>query len=103
MRIAREEIFGPVAALIPFDTVDEAVRIANDSVFGLAASLWTRDLTTALSLSRAVQAGVVWVNCFGEGDMTMPWGGYKQSGNGRESNVDALLEYTQTKSIRIKL
>lgn len=103
MPVAREEIFGPVAAIMAFDSAEEALAIANDSPFGLAASIWTRDISRALQMARAVQAGVVWVNCFNEGDMTMPWGGYKQSGNARESNIDALLEYTQVKSIRIRL
>ena len=103
MRIAREEIFGPVASVIPFDHVSEAVSIANDTIYGLAASVWTRDLSTAHQLVRDIDAGVVWVNCFDEGDMTQPFGGYKQSGNARDKCVESLLSYTQSKSAWIRL
>lgn len=103
MRIAREEIFGPVAAVIPFDGIEDAIRIANDTVYGLAAGIWTRDLNRAHRLIREIQAGVVWVNCFDEGDMTQPFGGYKQSGNARDKCIESLLSYTQTKSAWIRL
>jgi gamma-glutamyl-gamma-aminobutyraldehyde dehydrogenase len=103
MRIAQEEIFGPVAAVIPFDGIDEAIRIANDTIYGLAAGIWTRDLNRAHRLIREVEAGVVWVNCFDEGDMTQPFGGYKQSGNARDKCLDSLQSYTQTKSAWIRL
>jgi len=103
MRIAQEEIFGPVAAVLPFDGLDEAVRIANDSIYGLAAGVWTRDLTTAHRLIREIEAGVIWVNCFDEGDMTQPFGGYKQSGNSRDKCMESLLSYTQMKSAWIRL
>lgn len=103
MRIAREEIFGPVASVIPFDDVNEAIAIANDTIYGLAASVWTRDLSTAHQLVRDIDAGVVWVNCFDEGDMTQPFGGYKQSGNARDKCVESLLSYTQSKSAWIRL
>nr|WP_315192340.1 aldehyde dehydrogenase family protein [uncultured Albidiferax sp.] len=98
MAIAQEEIFGPVATLIPFDTEAEAIALANDSVYGLAAAVWTRDLHQAHRMVGALEAGVVWVNCFGDGDMTQPFGGYKQSGNSRDKHVDSLLSYMQTKS-----
>jgi gamma-glutamyl-gamma-aminobutyraldehyde dehydrogenase len=103
MRIAREEIFGPVASMIPFDGIDEAIAIANDTVYGLAAGVWTRDLDRAMRLVKGIEAGVVWVNCFDEGDMTQPFGGYKQSGNARDKCFESLLEYTQMKSAWIKL
>ena len=103
MKIAREEIFGPVAAVIPFDGLDEAIAIANDSQYGLAAGIWTRDLDKAHRLIKEIEAGVVWVNCFDEGDMTQPFGGYKQSGNARDKCFESLLSYTQTKSAWIRL
>jgi len=103
MEIAREEIFGPVASVIPFDGADDAVRIANDTIYGLTAGVWTRDIDRAMRLIREIQAGVIWVNCFDEGDMTQPFGGYKQSGNARDKCVDSILSYTQTKSAWIRL
>jgi gamma-glutamyl-gamma-aminobutyraldehyde dehydrogenase len=103
MKIAQEEIFGPVAAVIPFRSVDEAVEIANDSMYGLAASIWTNDLNTAHKAARDLQSGVVWVNCFDHGDMTLPWGGYKQSGQGRDKCFETMLLHTQTKSVWIHL
>ena len=103
MRIAREEIFGPVAAVIPFSGADEAVAIANDTIYGLAAGVWTRDIDTAFRLVRDIEAGVIWINCFDEGDMTQPFGGYKQSGNARDKCFESVLEYTQTKSAWFRL
>jgi acyl-CoA reductase-like NAD-dependent aldehyde dehydrogenase len=103
MRIAREEIFGPVAAVIPFDGANEAVSIANDTIYGLAAGIWTRDLGRAHRMIRDIEAGVIWVNCFDEGDMTQPFGGYKQSGNARDKCLQSLLSYTQSKSAWIRL
>lgn len=102
MTIAREEIFGPVAAVIPFSGLDEAIRIANDTVYGLAAGVWTSKLSHTQQLIREVQAGVIWVNCFDEGDMTQPFGGYKQSGNSRDKCLDSYISYTQTKSAWIR-
>lgn len=103
MTIAREEIFGPVASAIEVDGVEEAVSIANDSIYGLAAGLWTRDLNAAHKAIRALEAGVIWVNCFDHGDMTQPFGGYKQSGQGRDKWLESLLGYTQTKSAWLHL
>jgi gamma-glutamyl-gamma-aminobutyraldehyde dehydrogenase len=103
MTIAREEIFGPVAAVVPFATIDEAVAIANDSIFGLAAGIWTKDLATAHKMARDIDAGVIWVNCYDHGDMTQPWGGFKQSGTGRDKCLETLLTVTQTKSVWIHL
>ncbi len=103
MTIAREEIFGPVAAAIEVDGIDNAVAIANDSIYGLAAAVWTRDLSVAHKAVRDLEAGVIWVNCFDHGDMTQPFGGYKQSGQGRDKCLESLLSYTQTKSAWIHL
>jgi gamma-glutamyl-gamma-aminobutyraldehyde dehydrogenase len=103
MAIVQEETFGPVASVQAFDTEAEAIALANDSVYGLAASVWTADLKTAHRMGAALQAGVVWVNCFGDGDMTQPFGGYKQSGNSRDKYKDSLLSYLQTKSTWISL
>ena len=103
MRIAREEIFGPVATVIPFDGVEEGIAIANDTIYGLAAGIWTQDLTRAHRMIREIEAGVIWVNCFDEGDMTQPFGGYKQSGNARDKCMESLLSYTQGKSAWIRL
>lgn len=100
MRIAREEIFGPVAAVIPFDDVDDAIRIANDTMYGLASGVWTRDIGKAHRVARDLQAGTVWVNCYNGYDPGSPFGGYKQSGYGRDLGVDAAIEkYTQVKSV----
>lgn len=103
MRIAREEIFGPVASIIPFDGIDEGIQIANDTIYGLAAGVWTSDLKQAHRLIKEVEAGVIWVNSFDEGDMTQPFGGYKQSGNARDKCVESILSYTQSKSAWIRL
>ncbi|MDE1182620.1 aldehyde dehydrogenase [Paraburkholderia sp.] len=103
-KIAREEIFGPVLSVITFDTVDEAIRIANDSEYGLAAAVWTSNLTTAHEVARSLRAGTVWVNCYDEGgDMNFPFGGYKQSGNGRDKSLHALEKYTELKSTLVRL
>ena len=103
MRLAREEIFGPVAALIPFREVDEAVRIANDTDYGLAAAVATTSVSTAHTLARRLRAGVVWVNTYSELDSTFPFGGYKQSGIGRELGDKSLESFTELKSVFIRL
>jgi len=103
MRIAREEIFGPVLAVIEFDSEEEAVRIANDTPYGLAAAVWTRDLSRAHRVARALRAGSVWVNQYDGGDMTAPFGGFKQSGNGRDKSLHAFDKYTELKATWIKL
>jgi acyl-CoA reductase-like NAD-dependent aldehyde dehydrogenase len=98
MAIGREEVFGPVAALFSFRDEAEAIQLANDSIYGLAASVWTSDLNCAHRIVGALEAGVVWVNCFGDGDMTQPFGGYKQSGNTRDKSLECLAGYMQSKS-----
>ncbi len=103
MRIAQEEIFGPVASVIPVDDVDHALDIANDSIYGLAASIWTSNVNTAHRFARDMDAGIIWVNTYEDGDATTPWGGFKQSGNGRDKCLEALTQYTQTKSVLLKL
>ncbi|WP_027794963.1 aldehyde dehydrogenase [Paraburkholderia acidipaludis] len=103
-KIAREEIFGPVLSVITFSTIDEAVRIANDSDYGLAAAVWTANLTNAHEISRRLRAGTVWVNCYDEGgDMNFPFGGFKESGNGRDKSLHALEKYTELKSTLVRL
>jgi len=103
MRIAQEEIFGPVLSVIAFDTADEAIAIANDTPYGLAAGIWTSDISKAHKTARAVRAGSVWVNQYDGGDMTAPFGGFKQSGNGRDKSLHALEKYTELKATWIKL
>ncbi|MGY3306161.1 4-guanidinobutyraldehyde dehydrogenase/NAD-dependent aldehyde dehydrogenase [Pseudomonas sp. PvR086] len=103
MKIAQEEIFGPVLSVIEFDTVTEAISIANDTCYGLAAALWTRDLSKAHRTARALRAGSVWVNQYDGGDMTAPFGGFKQSGNGRDKSLHALDKYTEIKATWIQL
>lgn len=102
MRIAREEIFGPVLATIPVGDFEEAVRVANDTAYGLAAAIWTRDISKAHRASRMLRAGTVWINCYDDDDITVPFGGYKQSGIGRDKSLHALEKYTQLKTTWIR-
>ena len=99
MRIAQEEVFGPVLSIIPFDTEDEATEIANDINFGLAAGVWTQNLGRALRVSDALNAGTVWVNTYRAVGFNSPFGGWKRSGLGRESGIEGMMEYLQTKSV----
>jgi aldehyde dehydrogenase (NAD+)/betaine-aldehyde dehydrogenase len=104
MRIAREEIFGPVLSVITFKDADEALRIANDTIYGLASAVWTKDINTAFKMAKGIQAGTVWVNSYHSAGLPyMPYGGYKQSGIGRELGHEGLEEYMETKAIQIKL
>jgi gamma-glutamyl-gamma-aminobutyraldehyde dehydrogenase len=103
MRLAREEIFGPVLSVLTFESPDEAVRIANATEYGLAAAVWTGDLSTAHRMARALRAGTVWVNCYEEGDLSVPFGGVKQSGHGRDKSAHALDKYMDLKTTWIQL
>jgi len=103
MRIANEEVFGPVLSIIPFDAEDDAVRIANSTVYGLAAGVWTTSMRRALSMPERLEAGTVWVNTYRAVSYMSPFGGYKRSGIGRESGVEAIREYLQTKSVWIDI
>lgn len=103
MRIAREEIFGPVLATLSFRGVDEAIAIANDVIYGLAAAVWTRDLAVAHRTARQLRAGMVYVNCYDADDITVPFGGFKQSGIGRDKSLHAFDKYTELKTTWIDL
>ncbi len=103
MRVAQEEIFGPVAVIIPFKTEKEVVEIANDSVYGLGGAVWTQDINRAIRVARAVRTGRMWVNSYNSIPAGAPFGGYKQSGIGRETHKVMLDHYTQTKNIMINL
>ncbi len=103
MTIAREEIFGPVLAVIPFDGEDEAIAIANDSPYGLAAGVWTRDIKRGHRTAHRLEAGTVWINAYNRYDTATPFGGYKQSGFGRDMGPEALDGYLQTKSVWVDL
>jgi (Z)-2-((N-methylformamido)methylene)-5-hydroxybutyrolactone dehydrogenase len=101
MRIAQEEVFGPVLSVIPFDDEDEAIEIANGTVYGLAAGVWTADIGRCLKMARALESGTVWINTYRVSSYMSPFGGYKRSGFGRESGLSAVREYLQEKSVFI--
>lgn len=103
MAIARNEIFGPVLSSFTFNSVDEAIRLANDTVYGLAASVWSKNIDTALTVTRRVRAGRFWVNCIMAGGPEMPLGGFRQSGWGREAGTYGVEEYTQVKSVHVEI
>jgi acyl-CoA reductase-like NAD-dependent aldehyde dehydrogenase len=103
MKIAREEIFGPVLSVIGFDDLEDAVRIANSTVYGLGAGVWTSDLRTAHEMTRRVESGTVWVNCYDASDDTVPFGGFKQSGLGADRSMHALKKFSRLKTSWIKI
>jgi len=103
MKVVQEEIFGPVVAAIPFDNPEELLSRANDSVYGLAAGVWTNDVSKAHRTATLLRAGTVWINCYNIFDAALPFGGYKQSGWGREMGKDVLALYTQTKAVCVRM
>jgi aldehyde dehydrogenase (NAD+) len=102
MRIAREEIFGPVISALPFTDLDEIARRANTTNFGVGSGVWTRDVSKAHRLAKAIRAGSVWVNCYQAMDPAVPFGGYKMGGYGRESGLQQFDEYLNVKAVWIK-
>jgi len=102
MTIARKEIFGPVASIIPVDNIDEAIKVANDTIYGLGAGVWTSNLSTAHRLIREIKAGMVWVNTYDSGDMTQPFGGFKQSGNAKDNCMESVIDCMHEKSAWIQ-
>jgi phenylacetaldehyde dehydrogenase len=103
MKVVQEEIFGPVVVAMPFSSTEEIIPRANDNVYGLAAGIWTRNISKAHRMAESLQAGTVWINCYNIFDAALPFGGYKQSGWGREMGHDVLNNYTQTKAVCARL
>lgn len=103
MRIAREEVFGPVVAVLRFSTEEEAIALANDSAYGLAAGIWTEDMRRAFRVSAALEAGTVWINTYRSTSYVMPFGGYKRSGLGRENGIESIKDWLQQKSVHLNL
>ncbi len=103
MRVAQEEIFGPVLAIMTFDDLEEAIAIANRSQYGLVAGIWTRDINKAMAIATRIKSGQVFVNTYGAGGgVELPFGGYKKSGYGREKGLDSLASYTQIKNVCVR-
>ena len=103
MRVVREEIFGPWSWSRPFQSLDEIAAAANDSPYGLGAGIWTKDISKAHALAKKIRAGTVWINCYNVFDAALPFGGYKQSGWGREMGHEALEAYTEVKAVCTQL
>jgi acyl-CoA reductase-like NAD-dependent aldehyde dehydrogenase len=103
MKVVREEIFGPVLVASPFTDLDQIAGVANDSEYGLGAGIWTRDISKAHALAKKLRAGTVWINCYNVFDAALPFGGYKQSGWGREMGHQALEAYTEVKAVTTQL
>ena len=103
MSIAREEIFGPVLSMLTFDTLDEAIRIANSTAFGLSAGIWTSNINSALLAAREIRAGTIWVNRWMDGYPELPFGGFNESGLGRELGRQAIHQFTETKTIQLQV
>jgi phenylacetaldehyde dehydrogenase len=103
MKIVREEIFGPVVVAEPFRSLDEIAREANDTSYGLGAGIWTKDISKAHALAKKLRAGTVWINCYNVFDASLPFGGYKQSGWGREMGHEVLEAYTEVKAVTTQL
>ena len=103
MTIAQQEIFGPVLSTISFDSAEEALAYGNDVRYGLAAAVWTRDIGKAHRVAKGLRAGTVWINCYDAGDLTVPFGGFKESGNGRDKSLHALDKYVELKTTWIDL
>jgi phenylacetaldehyde dehydrogenase len=103
MRVVKEEIFGPVVTAMPFRDIDEIAAVANNTPYGLAAGIWTKDISKAHRLANRLRAGTVWINCYNIFDAALPFGGYKESGWGREMGKEALNNYLETKSVCVQL
>ncbi len=103
MKVGREEIFGPVVVAAPFSDLNEIAAEANDSEYGLGAGIWTRDISKAHALAKKLRAGTVWINCYNVFDAALPFGGYKQSGWGREMGHEGIEHYTEVKAVCVAL
>ena len=103
MTVYRNEVFGPVLTVMPFEDEDEAVELANDTHFGLAGSIWTSDIARAHRMASSIRAGLIWINSHGIPDLSVPFGGYKQSGWGRENGWNSMENFTELKSVMVKL